>query len=74
MAVLMVKMMLRDPSMLVKLRRLGSDEERYIAPPRPYELPEYRKGTKYSTSKEPYVRPTRSVTLVNPWVSRWHTR
>ena len=30
----MVKMMLRDPSMLMKLRRLGPDEERYVAPPR----------------------------------------
>ena len=56
---LMVKMLLKNPSMLIKLRRMGSDEERYVAPSRPYELPEYRKGTKYSTSKEPNVRPTR---------------
>ena len=59
MALLMVKMLLKNPSMLIKLRRMGPDEERYIAPPRSYELPEYRKGMKYSTSKEPYVRATR---------------
>jgi hypothetical protein len=59
----MVKMLLKNPSMLIWLRRMGPDEERYITPPRPYELPEYRKGMKYSTSKEPYVRATR---LCNP--------
>jgi hypothetical protein len=59
MSLLMVKMILKNPSMLIKLRRMGPDEERYIAPPRPYELPEYRNGMKYSTSKEPFVRPTR---------------
>ena len=59
MGLLMVKMLLKNPLMLIKLRRMGPDEERYIAPPRPYELPEYRKGMKYSTSKEPYVRATR---------------
>ena len=56
---LMVKMLLKNPSMLIKLRRMAPDEERYVMPPRPYELPEYRKGMKYSTSKEPYLRPTR---------------
>jgi hypothetical protein len=59
MGLLMVKMLLKNPRMLIKLSRMGPDEERYIAPPRPYELPEYRKGMKYSTSKEPYVRATR---------------
>jgi len=59
MGLLMVKMLLKKPSMLIKLRRMGPDEERYIAPPRSYELPEYRKGMKYSTSKEPFVRATR---------------
>ena len=46
MALLMVKMLFKNPSMLIKLRRMGPDEERYVAPPRPYELPEYRKGMK----------------------------
>ena len=59
MILLMIKTLLRDPSILKKLRRMGPDEQRYIAPPRPYELPEYRKGMKYSTSKEPYVRARR---------------
>jgi hypothetical protein len=59
MGLLMVKMLLKKPSMLIRLRRMGPDEERYIAPPRPYALPEYRKGMKYSTSKEPFVRATR---------------
>jgi hypothetical protein len=58
-ALLMVKMIVKNPAMIIKLRRVRSDEERYVAPPRPYELPEYRKGMKYSTSKEPYVRATR---------------
>ncbi len=56
---LMVKMLIKNPAMLIKLRRLGVDEERFVPPPRPYELPEYRKGMKYSTSKEPYVRARR---------------
>ncbi|HYC19153.1 MAG TPA: transglutaminase-like domain-containing protein [Candidatus Bathyarchaeia archaeon] len=58
-ALLMVKMLLKNPSILIRLRRMGSDEERYVAPPRPYELPEYRKGMRYSTSKEPCIRATR---------------
>ncbi len=59
MALLMIKTLLRDPSILKKLRRMGPDEERYIAPPRPYDIPEYRQGMKYSASKEPYVRARR---------------
>jgi hypothetical protein len=51
MGLLMVKMLLKKPSMLIKLRRMGPDEGRYVAPLRTYELPEYRKGAKYSTSK-----------------------
>ncbi len=56
---LMVKMLLKNPAMLKKMRRMGPDEERYVAPPPMYEPPVYRKGMKYSTSKEPFVRPTR---------------
>ncbi|MGZ4934837.1 MAG: transglutaminase-like domain-containing protein, partial [Halobacteriota archaeon] len=56
---LLVKTLLKNPSMLKKLRRMDSDEERYVAPPRQYELPVYRKGMKYSASREPYLRPTR---------------
>jgi Transglutaminase-like superfamily len=55
----MVKMLVKNPSMLKKLRRMGPDEERFVAPPRQYDLPEYRKGMKCVISKEPLVRPTR---------------
>jgi len=46
---------LRD---LKKVRNMGSAEERYIRPPRRYELPEYREGMKYCKSNEKYLRPT----------------
>lgn len=59
MSILLPKMLLKNPFMLKKLRRLAPDEERYVAPPRSYELPAYRKGMKYSTSNEPYLRRTR---------------
>jgi hypothetical protein len=44
------------PVILKKIRRMEPDEERYVRPCRPYELPEYRKGMKYCTSNEPYLR------------------
>jgi len=47
------------PSTLKTMRRMGPDDERYVVPPRPYDLPEYRKGMKYCTSKEKYLRPVR---------------
>jgi hypothetical protein len=56
---LMVKMLLRDPSMFKRLRKMGLDEERYAAPPQSYELPEYHRGMKHTNSKETYLRPTR---------------
>jgi hypothetical protein len=58
-AVLILKQLVKSPFTLKKLRRMGQGEERYVAPARRYELPEYRNGMKYSTSKEPYLRPTR---------------
>ena len=51
------------PSTLKTMRRMGPDEKRYVPPPRAYELPEYREGMKYCTSKEKYLRPRR---LTNP--------
>lgn len=56
---LILKMILKDPSVLIKLRRMSSDEERYLPPPRRYELPMFRKGMRYSSLKEPYLRATR---------------
>jgi hypothetical protein len=52
------KVLLTNPSSFVRLRRMDRGEERYVAPPRSYELPAYRNCMKYSTSNEPYVRPT----------------
>jgi Transglutaminase-like superfamily len=51
------------PPTIKKMRRMGPEEERYVPPPRPYELPAYRKGMRYSKSKEKYLRPLR---LTNP--------
>jgi hypothetical protein len=59
MSILLPKMLLKNPFMLKRMRRMDPDEERYVAPPRSYELPEYRKGMKYSTANEPYLRQTR---------------
>jgi len=58
-AFLLLKNLVKSPLTLKKLRSMGQDEERYVAPARRYELPEYRTGMKYCTSKEPYLRPTR---------------
>jgi hypothetical protein len=51
------------PPTIKKMRRMRPDEERYVPPPRPYDLPAYHKGLKYSKSKEKYLRPLR---LTNP--------
>jgi hypothetical protein len=59
MALFMAKMLLKNPSIPIKLRGMGADKKRCIAPPRSYKLPEYRKGMKYLTSKELHVRATR---------------
>lgn len=48
---------LRFLSSIKTMRRMGPDEERYVAPPRPYQLPTYRVGMKFCTSKEKYLRP-----------------
>jgi hypothetical protein len=55
----MVRLMLRNRSALKKLMVMGPDEERWVRPTRAYELPEHRKGMKYCTSNEKYLRPTR---------------
>jgi Transglutaminase-like superfamily len=44
-------------SSIKTMRRMGPDEERYVAPTRPYELPTYRAGMKFCMSKEKYLRP-----------------
>ena len=53
------RIMLKNPSAFRKLRFMGSDETRYVRPPRQYEIPPFHKGMKYCNSHEPYLRPTR---------------
>lgn len=50
---------LKSPARLRKFRVLGPDEERYVRPPREYEIPEYREDMPHCTSNEKYLRPTR---------------
>ncbi|MGB9370470.1 MAG: transglutaminase family protein [Halobacteriota archaeon] len=54
-----IRKMLANPGALKKMRMMEPDEERYVRPPREYELPEYRQGMKYCKSNEKYLRPTR---------------
>ena len=53
------KLLLKNPSALKKLMVRGPDEERYVRPPREYELPPFRESMRYCTSNEKYLRPTR---------------
>jgi Transglutaminase-like superfamily len=53
------KTLLENPASLKKYRVLGPDEERYVRPPREYEVPPFRQGMKYCISNEEYLRPTR---------------
>ncbi len=41
-----------------KVRTINQGEERFVRPPRRYELPEYKEGMKYCKSNEKYLRPT----------------
>ncbi|MGZ4910923.1 MAG: hypothetical protein ACXVI1_09515 [Halobacteriota archaeon] len=53
------RMLLESPAALRKFRVIGPNEERYVRPPREYEIPPFRKSMKWCTSKEKYLRPTR---------------
>jgi hypothetical protein len=53
------RMLLENPAALKKFRVMGPDEERYVRPPRAYEIPPFRESMKYCTSNEKYLRPTR---------------
>ncbi|MGZ4906793.1 MAG: transglutaminase-like domain-containing protein [Halobacteriota archaeon] len=64
----MIFKMLADPHALRKMRTMAPDEERYVRPPRPYELPEYREGMPHCTSNEKYLRPTRYCNPREPLV------
>jgi Transglutaminase-like superfamily len=54
--------------MIKNMRRMEPGEERYVRPPRSYELPEYRQGMKYCRSKEPYCRVARWCNYREPEV------
>jgi hypothetical protein len=53
------KILLKNPSALRTFRVMGPDEERYVRPPREYEIPPFRDDMRYRTSNEQYLRPTR---------------
>jgi hypothetical protein len=55
----LTKILLRNPAAFRKLRVMGPDEERFVRPPRQYEVPPFRKDMQYCTSNEQYLRPTR---------------
>jgi hypothetical protein len=55
----LAKLLLQNPGALKKLRVMGPDEERYVRPPREYELPPFRESMQHCTSNEKYLRPTR---------------
>ena len=43
-SLVMVKTLLENPGALKRMRVMSPDEERYVRPPREYELPAYRQG------------------------------
>jgi hypothetical protein len=55
----LTKMMFKNAAAFRKLRVIGPGEERYVRPPRRYELPPFREDMRNSTSNEQYLRPTR---------------
>jgi hypothetical protein len=57
--VTLAKIIIKSPNVLRTLRVMGPDEERYVRPPRQYEIPSFHKCVRYCTSNEPYLRPTR---------------
>ncbi len=60
--------MLKNVGYLRKFMTIGPDEERYVRPPRRYEIPLFHEGMKYCTSNEKYLRPTRWCNPCEPEV------
>jgi len=54
----LTKTLLLNMSDLKKLRSIHEGEERYVRPPREYELPEYKTSMKICKSDEKFLRPT----------------
>ena len=52
------KVLLTSPGDLKKLRVIHGADERYIRPPRRYELAVYNEGMKCGVTDEKYLRPT----------------
>jgi hypothetical protein len=52
------KTLIFNLSDLKKLRLLNPQDERYIRPPRTYDLPSYKEGMKFCDSNEKYLRKT----------------
>jgi hypothetical protein len=52
-------MMLKNAGAFRRLRVMHPGEERYVRPPREYQIPQFHESMKYCTSNEKYVRPTR---------------
>ncbi len=57
-AVLVAKTVLKNPATIVRFWVMSAGEERYVRPPRRYELPAYHDGMRHCTSDEKYLRPT----------------
>ncbi len=53
------KMLLKNPKAVKSLMVISDDEERYVRPPREYEIPPFCDDMRYCTSNEKYLRPTR---------------
>ena len=64
----LTRFILTHPVAFMDHRKMSADEQRYVRPPRQYELPSFREGMKYSTSNEPYLRPTRHCNPREPEV------
>ena len=54
----LMKTLLLNMNDLKKLRKIPPSEERYVRPPREYEIPPYNKNMKCCKSNEKYLRPT----------------
>ncbi len=57
--VTLAKILIKNPGVFKTLRVMEPDEERYVRPPREYEIPPFHKDMRYCTSNEKYLRPTR---------------
>ncbi len=57
-AVLFIKSFLKDPAAVKRFLVMNPGEERYIRPPRSYELPLFHESMQYCASDEKYLRPT----------------